>query len=57
MRLSDYLDKGTMLGGDAPCLTMGEADLSYRDTQRLTFRLARALERSGVGPGPSLQTR
>jgi fatty-acyl-CoA synthase len=51
MRLSDYLDKGAMLGGDAPCLTMGDIDLSYRETQRLTFRLARALERSGVRPG------
>ena len=23
MRLVDYLDKGAMLGADAPCLTMG----------------------------------
>src|SRR6202046_587317 len=51
MRLSDYLDKGAMLGGDAPCLTMGETDLSYRETQRLTYRVARALARSGVAPG------
>jgi fatty-acyl-CoA synthase len=51
MRLIDYLDKGAMLGADAPCLTMGETDLSYRDVQRLTFRIARALQRSGVRPG------
>jgi fatty-acyl-CoA synthase len=51
MRLIDYLDKGAMLGADAPCLTMGETDLSYRDVQRLTFRIGRALQRSGVRPG------
>jgi fatty-acyl-CoA synthase len=51
MRLIDYLDKGAMLGADAPCLTMGEQDLSYRDVQRLTFRVARALQSSGVKPG------
>ena len=51
MRLIDYLDKGAMLDADAPCLTMGETDLSYRDVQRLTHRVARALQRSGVKPG------
>jgi len=51
MRLIDYLDKGAMLGADSPCLTMGETDLSYRDVQRLTHRVARALQRSGVKPG------
>ena len=51
MRLIDYLDKGATLGADAPCLTMGETDLSYRDVQRLTHRVARALQRSGVKPG------
>ena len=29
MRLVDYLDKGAQLGADRPCLTMGDADLSY----------------------------
>jgi fatty-acyl-CoA synthase len=51
MRLIDYLDKGATLGAAAPCLTMGEKDLSYGDLQRLTWRVARALARSGVKPG------
>jgi acyl-CoA synthetase (AMP-forming)/AMP-acid ligase II len=51
MRISDYLDKGAMLGADSPCLTFGETDYSYRETQRLTHRIARALENSGVKPG------
>ena len=42
--LIDYLDKGASLGADAPCLTMGEKDLSYGDVQRLTYRIARALQ-------------
>lgn len=51
MRLIDYLDKGAMLGDTLPCLTMGEVDLSYREVQRISFRVARALRRSGVAPG------
>ena len=51
MRLIEYLDKGAMLGAGAPCLTVGEKDLSYSDVQRLTWRVARALHRSGVKPG------
>jgi fatty-acyl-CoA synthase len=51
MRLIDYLDKGALLGGAAPCLTMGDKDFSYGDVQRLTWRVARALHRSGVKPG------
>jgi fatty-acyl-CoA synthase len=51
MRLIDYLDKGATLGAAAPCLTMGDKDLSYGDMQRLTWRVARALHRSGVKPG------
>ena len=51
MRLIDYLDKGAMLGAHSPCLTMGETDSSYGDVQRLTYRIARALSRSGVRPG------
>ena len=51
MRLIDYLDKGATLGAAAPCLTMGEKDMSYGDVQRLTWRVARALARSGVKPG------
>ena len=36
MRLIDYLDKGAALGAGAPCLTLGERDLSYLDVQRIT---------------------
>ena len=51
MRLSDYLDKGTSLGADAACLTMGDTTLSYGQVQELSAQVARALERSGVRPG------
>ena len=51
MRLVDYLDKGAQLGADAPCLTMGDADLSYGDVQRISHRVARGLKRSGIAPG------
>jgi acyl-CoA synthetase (AMP-forming)/AMP-acid ligase II len=51
MRLVDYLDKGASLGVDAPCLSMGNTLLSYGDVQRLSHRVARALQRSGVTPG------
>src|SRR3984957_6985571 len=51
MRLIDYLDKGAALGPAAPCLTMGERDMSYADVQRVTWRVARALQRAGVKPG------
>jgi acyl-CoA synthetase (AMP-forming)/AMP-acid ligase II len=51
MRLVDYLDKGASLGVDAPCLGMGDVQLSYGDVQRLSHRVARALQRSGVAPG------
>lgn len=51
MLLSDYLDKGVSLGVDSPCLTMGERTLSYGQVQQLSWRIARALDRSGVRPG------
>ena len=51
MRLIDYLDKGAALGSGAPCLTMGDRDMSYADVQRVTWRVARALQRAGVKPG------
>ena len=51
MRLIDYLDKGVQIGAAAPCLTMGGRDLSYADVQRFSFRVGRALERSGIRPG------
>ena len=51
MQLHDYLDKGASLGGDAPCLTMDDATLSYADVQALSHRIARALHRDGIAPG------
>ncbi|SEB09271.1 long-chain fatty acid--CoA ligase [Variovorax sp. YR216] len=51
MRLTDYLDKGAQLGTDAPCLTMNGQDLSYAQVQRISHRVARALQRSGIAPG------
>lgn len=51
MRLVDWLDKGASLGADAPCLTMDGNSLSYREVQALTYRVARGLDASGIGPG------
>ncbi|MBR0794161.1 AMP-binding protein [Bradyrhizobium jicamae] len=51
MRFIDYLDKGASLGADAPCLTMDGRDLSYREVQGLSYRIARGLDRSGIAPG------
>jgi fatty-acyl-CoA synthase len=51
MRLADYLDKGASLGVEAPCLTTAGSTLSYFDVQRLSWRIARALDRSGLNPG------
>ena len=51
MRLTDYLDKGASLGPEAPCLTTAGRTLSYADVQRLSWRVARALDRSGIVPG------
>jgi len=50
-RLIDYLDKGASLGAQAPCLTMGEADLSYGEVQRLSHQVGRALQGAGIQPG------
>jgi fatty-acyl-CoA synthase len=51
MRLASYLDKGASLGAEAPCLTTAGSTLSYFDVQRLSWRIARALDRSGLNPG------
>ncbi|WP_432730760.1 acyl-CoA synthetase [Variovorax sp. W6] len=51
MRLVDYLDKGAQLGAQAPCLTMAGKDLSYGQVQRISWRVARGLQRAGIGPG------
>src|SRR5258706_575730 len=51
MRLIDYLDKGAILGADAPCLGMGDKDLSYAQVQALSHRVARVLQGLGIRPG------
>ncbi len=51
MRLVDYLDKGAQQGADSPCLTMGDADLSYAQVQHVSWRVARGLQRAGIVPG------
>ena len=51
MRLTDYLDKGASLGAEAPCLTTAGRTLTYFDVQRLSWRVARALDRAGIAPG------
>lgn len=51
MRLIDYLDKGAQQGSQMPCLTMGNADLSYADVQLISHRLARGLQRAGIRAG------
>jgi fatty-acyl-CoA synthase len=51
MRLTDYLDKGASLGGGAACLSMAGNSLSYTQVQQSSWRIARALDRSGVRAG------
>jgi acyl-CoA synthetase (AMP-forming)/AMP-acid ligase II len=51
VRLVDYLDKGASLGPDAACLTTDGETLSYAEVQQLSYRIAGALEATGVRPG------
>lgn len=51
MRLIDYLDKGASLDAEAPCLIKDEIIYSYREVQRLTYKVARALVKSGIRAG------
>ncbi|NGY63668.1 long-chain fatty acid--CoA ligase [Lentzea sp. NEAU-D13] len=51
MRLHGYLDKGASLGGDAPCLTIGDVYQTYAEVQQRSRTIAGALQDSGIGPG------
>ena len=51
MRLTDYLDKGASIDPAAPCLTMTGRTRSYREVQRLSWLVGKALARSGIKPG------
>ncbi|AXK65045.1 AMP-binding protein [Burkholderia sp. IDO3] len=54
MRLTRYLDKGASLGADRPCIVADGDTLTYVQVQRLTYRFARALARSGIAAGDSV---
>lgn len=54
MLLTDYLDKGASLGPEKPCLTTDGLALSYADTQRFSYRFARAIAASDVAPGAKI---
>ena len=51
MRLTDYLDKGASIGPDSPCLTARGRTLTYADVQQQSWKIAQALDRSGIRPG------
>ena len=51
MRLCDYLDKGASLGGDAPCLTIGDVTSTYAEVRDHSLIIAGALQDSGIAPG------
>jgi acyl-CoA synthetase (AMP-forming)/AMP-acid ligase II len=55
LNLVSYLDKGTSLGPDQPCLVEGEGEgeqtLTYAEVTRLSYRVAAALAQSGVRAG------
>jgi len=51
VRLTEFLDKGVSLGAEAPCLTAAGRTLTYGDVQRLSWRVARALDRASVEAG------
>ncbi|GAA1735634.1 AMP-binding protein [Aeromicrobium alkaliterrae] len=51
MRLVDYLDKGASVDPEAPCLTLDDRSLTYREVQGLAARIAAALAAQGVRPG------
>jgi acyl-CoA synthetase (AMP-forming)/AMP-acid ligase II len=51
VRLVDYLDKGASVDPEAPCLTTDSRSASYAEVRELSFRIAAALVRVGVGPG------
>jgi fatty-acyl-CoA synthase len=50
-RLTGYLDDGAAPNPSAPCVTLAGVSLSYAFVQGLSWRIARALDRSGVRPG------
>ena len=51
MRPCHYIDKGASRDESAPCLSMGDLVMSYGDVQRFSYRMARALEQSGIAAG------
>ncbi len=51
MRLTFYLDKGALWGWIGRASTMDGKDRSYAEVQALSYRVARALDRSGIALG------
>ena len=51
MRLADYLDKGSSLGADRPCLTTDGGTRTYAEVRDLSSAVAAALIAAGVGRG------
>ncbi|MEV5650236.1 long-chain fatty acid--CoA ligase [Nocardia sp. NPDC052254] len=51
MRLADYLDKGTSLGREAPCLTTGGVTATYGEVHDRSVHIAGALQHTGVAAG------
>lgn len=54
MRLVDYLDKGTSLGPDTPCLTTDGDTRTYGQVQAMSYAVGAALRARGVAPGQSV---
>jgi len=51
MPVTDFLERGTLIARDEPCLVMGERQLSYREVSGIMNRAANALLAEGLGRG------
>lgn len=51
MRVIDFFDRGAMLAPDATCLSDDARTITYREAQKATHAIARALKALGVTPG------
>ncbi len=51
MAVTDFLARGVLINPDGVCVVMGEKQSTYRELQRLVFRIANRLCDSGFGIG------
>jgi acyl-CoA synthetase (AMP-forming)/AMP-acid ligase II len=51
LNLIDFFDKGLERDPARDCLVLGAQRRSYRDVQRSSYRIARALQTAGITPG------